>query len=183
MKPVRMALSLAALTGTAIGLSALSTAPPGRDAIYRGLVGNWEGSLTYKDYSPPYGMVTLPTRLEVRYAPDSTAVLIDYTYDDGPGKIVTDHDRFAMNTSGTRLEWDTPGVEHPREFTVDSFGGGSNAGPLVLVASTEADDDHAPATLRETFTIGADTLRILKTVRPIGGTFSFRHAYLLHRAP
>jgi hypothetical protein len=181
MRATRSAMVPLVLAGALFGFRPLTKAPPGRAEVYRALVGKWEGTLTYRNYSPPRQLVTLPTTINISYLSDSTAVQMDFIYDDGPNKTVYSSDRFSLDQAGTRLEWDDPKASPPTTWRIDTLRADGVRGGVVMVAEVEADDDNAPATLRETITVGSDTLRILKEARPIGGSFAYRHEYLLHR--
>lgn len=162
-----------------VALPRIVDAPPSRSALYAAMAGQWIGTLEYKDYSRPDTRVTLPTKLAITYAADSSAVLMHYVYDDGPGKIVEDDDRFAANAAMSRVLWGGPTSNSPQEFTVSALAG-TNA-PIAVVLQGEGMDDNKPATIRETITIARDTLRILKETRVAGGQFAFRHGYVMHR--
>src|SRR5579875_3976336 len=61
-------------------------------ALTQALLGRWVGVLEYRDYSEPatsLKRVQLPTWLTVSTAAEGLAT--DYTYDDGPTKVVTSH--------------------------------------------------------------------------------------------
>lgn len=163
-------------------LLALTPAPaalPTRPALYGALAGNWVGSLEYKDYSKPNTRVTLPTKIGVSYTADSSALLMHFTYDDGPGKIVEDDDRFAANATVTSIAWGGAKAATPQQYTVTDGAGAK--GRIAIVLQGEGEDDNKPATIRETITVSADTLRILKETRVKGGEFAFRHGYVMRR--
>jgi len=154
-------------------------AAPSRAALYAALAGQWTGTLEYRDYSRPDTRVTLPTKLSIVYVPDSVAMLMHYVYDDGPGKIVEDDDKFAANASVTSVSWGDPKSPSAQQFSVRDVPGAKS--PIALVLQGEGRDNDKPATIRETFTISRDTLRILKETRETGGAFAFRHEYVMHR--
>ena len=152
-----------------------------RSQVYRTLAGHWAGTLTYKDYRDPARRVTLPTLLDVTYERDSAALRLVFTYDDGPGKTVFSYDRFAFDDAGTIMTWDDTAAARPQTFSVKEYRVDTTAAVAYLVAETEGEDDDKPATLRETITIARDSVRVLKTVRPRGGEFGFRHEYAFGR--
>ena len=171
-----LAIGLASLTASA---AAGFVVKPTRAAMYAALAGNWVGTLEYKDYSRPDKRVTLPTKLAISYTADSSALLMYFTYDDGPGKIVQDSDRFEANAAATRVTWGTPGSTSMQQFEVSDAP--SAKGVVSFVLQGEGSDNNKPATIRETFVISRDTLRILKETREVGGAFAFRHGYVMHR--
>jgi len=176
--PLRRSVALMAAATLFIGDSSPSF---DRDFVYRRLLGQWAGSLTYKDYQRPDRLVTLPTLLDAKFEKDPTAIRLVFTYDDGPGKTIYSHNRFAFDSGGTALAWDDTAAVNPESFTITEYRLDSASGFIYLVAETEGEDDHAPATLKKAFAIGSDSLRIVKTVRPKGGEFGFRNEYVFRR--
>ena len=152
-----------------------------RSQVYRTLAGHWSGTLTYKDYRDPTRRVTLPTLLDISHERDSAALRLVFTYDDGPGKTVYSYDRLAFDASGAVMTWDDTAAVKPQTFAVTAYRVDLAAGLIHLVAETEGEDNDKPATLRETIMIARDSVRILKTVRPRGEEFGFRHEYRFER--
>lgn len=176
-----LATSLVALLGAPLlALSPTRAARPTRAALYSAMTGSWTGALEYKDYSNPKRRVTLPTKLAIALAPDSSALLMHYVYDDGPGKIVEDDDRFVANATVSTIAWG--GLKTvAQQYTVRDAAGASPSGRIAIVLQGEGKDDNKPATIRETITISKDSLRILKETRFAGGDFAFRHEYRMAR--
>ena len=158
-------------------LAAQSVTPA---SVHSGIAGHWVGTLEYKDYSDPTRHVTLPTILNAAPGAEGGAALL-FTYDDGPGKTVTGGDRFILSADAGTLDWTGVKQASPELFRVVSLERNDEAGTIRLVAEREGQDDHKPATLRETITLGRTELTILKEVRPTGSDFSFRHVYRLMR--
>jgi hypothetical protein len=79
----------------ALFLQSSNASPAGRlEAV---LAGSWAGTLEYRDYRSDR-RVTLPTRLVVTPAGEG-ALSFAYTYDDGPGKVVTSIERITITAS------------------------------------------------------------------------------------
>jgi hypothetical protein len=175
-----LAAALIALTVAAPTTSAPAAARPAR--IYAALIGRWAGSLEYKDYRDPRRRVTLPTRLDVRIAPDSASLALRFTYDDGPGKTVYGDDVFTMDTEGTMVAWGSTKDEPRQAYVVQSLSADSAGRTFRLLLEGEGEDDDAPATIRQTITVERAELRITKETRPSGGAFGFRHEYRFRRA-
>jgi hypothetical protein len=74
--------------------------------------GGWRGKLTYRDYSRPDRLVTLPTRLYVALSAPSELTL-HYVFDDGPNKTVFSYDRMAFDFINNVLVW-TSGYPSPK---------------------------------------------------------------------
>lgn len=77
--------------------------------------GAWRGSLTYRDWSNPEKLVTLPCTLAVALTnPDELALY--YVFDDGPGKLVYSYDRMTFDFAAASLTW-TSGTTTPNTST------------------------------------------------------------------
>jgi len=149
--------------------------------LHGALIGRWTGTLEYKDYSPPYGRVTLPTIFEIAPRKDG-GVMLHAIYDDGPGKTVTSDDRFILSADGATLDWTGTKEKTPEIFRVLVLSRDVSTQEIRLVGEWEGADDNKPATIRETITLAASALTVLKEVRFTGGTYSFRHEYRMTRA-
>lgn len=159
---------LLALTLAGPGCAHVS-APPPPAATLRELIGEWSGTLEYVDYQPPHRRVRLPTTLTVTDA--GTTLRLAFTYDDGPGKLISSVD--ALSTDAETVRW--AGEKSELLYRV------IETKPHLLVLEVEGEDDDAPATMRETFSLGPNRFSLVKTVRPRGAgpgaTFTFRHGY------
>lgn len=93
--------------GTACWLLPLSAMAQSRVAPQPDLAavqGHWRGTLTYRDYTRPDRLVTLPTQLYAALAaPD--ALTLHYVYDDGPSKTVYGYEQMAFDWSNAVLNW------------------------------------------------------------------------------
>lgn len=164
---------VAALHIFALPLAAQSITPA---SVHAAIVGHWLGTLEYKDYRDPSKRVTLPTVLDAAPGIGGGAAL-RFMYDDGPGKTVIGGDRFILSNDLATLDWTGVKQTAPEIFRVVSLVRIDAAGTIQLIVEREGQDDDKPATLRETITLGATSLAILKEVRPTGADFSFRHVY------
>lgn len=173
--PVTLSLVFSLAVGTpALGAQATSVAE-----LHASMVGRWTGTLEYKDYSSPDRQVTLPTILEVS-AREAGGVLIRSIFDDGPGKTVTDDDRFEFSADAATLDWSGMRDATPTVFRVVSVER-DTAGAIRVVAEREGEDDNKPATLRETITVEPTRFTVRKDVRFSGGEFFVRHVFRMAR--
>ncbi len=69
-----------------------------------GAQGAWQGTLTYDDYSEPGKLVTLPTKLFVAMSAP-TELVLNYVFDDGPGKTVYSYERMRFDMSDNEVTW------------------------------------------------------------------------------
>jgi hypothetical protein len=66
--------------------------------------GHWTGTLTYRDWSNPDKMVTLPCKMAVALTrPDELALY--FVFNDGPGKTVYSYDRMSFDFDAQGLVW------------------------------------------------------------------------------
>lgn len=168
-------------TGQAVQpVGATSALAPSARTVHAALAGRFTGALRYRDYQDSTRFVTLPTELTGVPSADSSSVRLDFAYDDGPGKIVRSSDHFELAGNATVLRWGpADGRQPPSVFTVRALSVGDT---IRMVAETEGSDDNRPATLRETITISAGGIGILKEVRFSSALpWLFRHGYTLRR--
>lgn len=162
-------LAVLALSGTA----ALAAPPESARRLLQVLPGHWQGTLEYRDYQKPDRRVRLPTLVEGR-ATGTATLTLDYVYDDGPGKTVTDRDLLTLDEDHIQI-----GKEQYRY--VGGQLAGDNSGTLVLEA--ESSDDDKPAHIRLTLRYTATTLDWLKETTSDGPDYVFRHRYVLQKNP
>jgi hypothetical protein len=163
--------------GCARRLSSVAPEPPASTPFLSLMEGSWRGTLEYRDYRDPAKRVTLPTLLHVTGRIDSAGARLHFVYDDGPGKTVVEDDRLQLDERLPDARWRS-GTDHVQRYMVQSRSSTGNSRTVVLEG--EGSDDNRPATIRETMTAGASTLRILKEVR-FGTAFEFRHEYRFTR--
>ena len=141
-------------------------------------IGDWSGVLEYRDYKPPHGRVSLPTKLSVTAVPaEPSTLLLNFVYDDGPGKIVKSASRLSLDLTAQRLIWSSEGKPStPADIykLIESSPAGDR-----LVFLGESTDDNKPSRIRYTFTTTPNSWRILKETTSDGPEFSFRHEYRL----
>lgn len=155
-------------------------ATPSPRTLHAALGGKWTGALRYRDYQDSTRFVSLPTVVDGTAAADSASVRLDFVYDDGPGKTVRSGDTFALNADASALVWGpSDGKRAPSTFAVQQISGGN---PYTLVVEMNGEDDNRKARIRETLTVGASELRILKEVQfTADAPWVFRHEYRLRR--
>ncbi|MFN8572161.1 MAG: hypothetical protein U0132_08895 [Gemmatimonadaceae bacterium] len=163
---------------------ALTAVPDSRPEarLHAAFSGHWTGTLRYRDYQDSTRFVTLPTDLDAVLPGDSSFVRLDFTYDDGPGKVVREHDRLKLAAGGRTLQWGSDTASAPAEYVVTTSSNLERGMPIHLVLERDGEDDNRPARFRETVTLSSNELRIRKEVRFAGATdFLFRHEYVFRR--
>jgi hypothetical protein len=165
----------AALLPLLSGLPALAANDPRPEAPLAAVLGEWRGSLTYRDVSTPDRMVTLPTRLFVSaVAPDEIA--LHYVHDDGPGKTVFGYERMRFEFASNTLLWISGAVE--KTALVGRIVASDNAtGVHRYVVETTKDR----ALSRYTMEFGARSLSLQKDEVAAGGQAQMRNRYAFAR--
>jgi hypothetical protein len=149
----------------ALGLSACAAVPeaPGENrltpsdlAVISGT--GWTGALTYRDYSPPYGEVTISAELAATETPDG--LILSYIYPKEPQ--ANSEGPFALTEGGLVL-------------------GGARIAALTrtqdsLAVRTEeaCEDNGKPATCLHDYSFGARAFTSEKRVRYAGDPETFR---------
>jgi len=179
---LRLLLSVAAMLALTYALPTRLAAQtiPSSKALHAALAGKWTGTLRYRDYQDSTRFVSLPTVVEGTTAADSMNVRLDFVYDDGPGKTVRSSDTFSLNDQAHLLLWGpTDGKRVASTFAVQQFSGSN---PFRLIVEMNGEDDNRKALIRETLTVDAGELRILKEVQfKADLPWLFRHEYRVSR--
>ena len=163
-----------------LSLGAAAHAPSAAKRLHATMAGRWTGSLRYRDYRDSTKFVTLPTLLDGVVEADSTAVRLDFTYDDGPGKTVKESDRFSLAGDAKTLTWGAAKEpDKQSRYTITSLTDGAS---IQFVAERDGEDNNKPARIRETVAASATELRILKEVRfAPDAPGVYRHEYRFQR--
>lgn len=173
---IRQACWLLAAVLCANNAYALYDPPP--DAALDAVQGEWQGTLTHRDYRPSVKMVTLPTRLFVALGGPSTLVL-HYAFDDGPGKAVYSYETMTFDFTAQRVTW-VSGAASERSETVARIVSNAQDGLLrrvVFDKPAQAGDDPARFTLE----LGAQGFALSKEKLPSAGPVLLRNRFVFKR--
>ena len=181
-------LTLAVIAGTLSAQTRASIQPAvsataTQAALTNALLGHWTGVLEYRDYSEPATSpkrVQLPTWLHIGTQPEG--LRFEYTYDDGPSKVVFSNDTVVVDT-GART-YRVMGTDNLAEsYTMTGVETLKDGRGTLMLTGTGKDNDQL-AEIRTTWTIRRNLLSWLEEVRPAGSTepFTFRHRYTFTRA-
>lgn len=131
------------------------------------LVGSgWTGTLTYRDYSPPFGEVTIQAALDVRDTPEG--LIFAYIYPKEPQ--ANSESPFLLAEDGTVLD----------EATVTAVSRTKEA--LEITTSAPCEDAGEPATCTYDYSIAAKAFTVRKTVEATGTATPFtRNTYRFTR--
>lgn len=168
----RLLLLLTALVATAPVRALHDPAP---DPALAAVEGAWMGTLTYRDYSPPHRLVTLPTQLFVALGAADELVL-HYIYDDGPGKTVHSYESVRFEFAERRVTWTAAG--EPRETTVGRIVADTLDGATRRIVIDTTDTD---GTARHTIELSPSRLTMTKEELDAAGVAALRNTYELER--
>jgi hypothetical protein len=165
---MRFILVIAALTFATPAIADDAASPPIDVATARAsLVGKWEGSLEYLDYSADkwFG---IPVKTQIEDQGDKATMLRRSDFDDGPkvGNVrITSVELFdaaaGTVTTGTFRKGRTVEVT---TFAVRLDAAAKDATHWVMIEETLGKDNNRPATLRLTTTRNGDKIETLKQV-------------------
>jgi Peptidase family S41 len=131
--------------------------------------GKWSGHLDYRDYGND-GRVTLPTEL----VSDGSA--LEWTYDDGPGKIVKSSENWSYSPKGNSVTIDKT-VFGVSEFSVSE----KDKAELTMVLDGSTTENNVKKIARIILARRGDMLHITRMSRLTGEPFIMRDAYAMKR--
>ncbi|MBT8397725.1 MAG: hypothetical protein HKO65_05810 [Gemmatimonadetes bacterium] len=151
-----------------------SVGSPGEDANgYDFLMGSWEGVLEYLDYGDNETLVSLTTRLSCHRSDDGQALVLEFSYEEPNGRIVSDIERLFETEEGLNLGGLWQIVERSEN---------PSAGVYRLELMQEGEDNGREASIRNVVEVEDETLTITKYVRYAGSAAEFqRNQYRLRR--
>ncbi len=140
------------------------------------MVGRWAGYLEYRDYSESPAStkrVQLPTWLEITQ--DGDGLLLHYTYDDGPGKVVESKEHVSFDVLHNTYTEVEPG--HPARVYQLSGYPDLKEGRGTLTLTGEGTDNGRPSENRVVLIIRRNLLEWTEETRLAGSKdpFVFRH--------
>lgn len=147
---------------------------PVPDAALAEVQGAWQGSLAYRDYSPPHGLVTLPARLFVALT-GPQALALHFVYADGPTKTVFSYEQLRFDFAARQLAWASgPAGESVRTHAITAR---SQDGATTTLRLERQADGQAT---RHTLLLSASQLQLVhEELRPSGeASLRSRHALL-----
>ncbi|MEK8032872.1 hypothetical protein AACH06_18790 [Ideonella sp. DXS29W] len=138
--------------------------------------GGWAGTLTYRDWSNPEKLVTLPCQLKVALSSPEELTLF-YVFDDGPGKVVYSYERMSFDFSAKTLTW-LSGVSKPstEQYTITSS--------TASAEETQLDFEHTAdgRTDKYAFTLTRKSWSMTKVEHDTSGRQTFRNKYEFQRS-
>jgi hypothetical protein len=161
-----------------------SVGASGADAALTGnFLGDWTGQLEYRDYRTDE-RVSLPTWLNVQVYQNAHTIALNYTYDDGPTKVVHEQTTLtleAQSRTATVISLD----DHTTSvYSVDGLDEFSKRNRGTLTLQGKGTENNKPVDVRITVALGRNLLTWRKETRAAGTTdeFKFRDGYTLTRA-
>lgn len=131
------------------------------------LEGSWTGTLTYRDYSPPFEDVSIPATLEVARQDEGIRLQLDFP--DEPSAY--DTSMLTPSDDGRMLNSETV------------VGRTEDGGAVTLLTQSSCEDDGRMATCDMEYTLSPQVFAMTKIVRLESGEAAFRrNAYAFERA-
>ncbi len=155
----------------ALAVTAACTAPPppapvSHRADFEALLGGgWAGTLTYRDYSPPHGDVTLPVAASLTATGDG--VRIAWSYPTEPHANAADD--VVLGDGGRTIDGAPVAARTVRGDTVE------------LTTRAPGQDDDRPATIEHVYSLSPHRLAIRKSVQFGTAAPIRRNEYVLTR--
>ena len=143
---------------------------PKPDAALSAVQGEWRGSLTYRDYSEPKRMVTLPTRVFVALASPNELVL-SYVFDDGPSKTVFSYETMRFDFAARRVDWSSGEDAKVAVCSIDSDTTSDSVRTLVFERKESGE------VKRFTMILSARSLLLAEDEVDSSGVVSFRNRF------
>jgi hypothetical protein len=168
MHPRRSCL-LALLTLPATAAFGLYDPKP--DEALAAVQGEWTGSLTYRDYSRPDRLVTLPTKLFVALS-SPTELVLHYVFNDGPSKSVFSYERMQFDFPDKRLNWYSGAADKSPE--AHKITGVTDEGSMKQLTFERVDGDK---TAKHVLSLSPKAFRLSKEELPSSGEATFRNRY------
>ncbi len=137
--------------------------------------GAWTGTLTYRDWSRPDRLVTLPCKLSVAFsAPDELALF--YVFDDGPGKVVYSYERMRFDFTDKRVT-SVSGIAKPTtsQYEITSATSGREGNQVLYERAVEGRTD------KYTLSSSATALSLSKVEHAASGVQTLRNKYEFRR--
>jgi hypothetical protein len=145
------------------------------------LAGSWAGILEYRDFSEAPGSTRrtkLPVWLTVE--PSGSALRFAYSYDDGPGKTVTETQIVRIDADAGTYTVVGEGDKRETVYAVSPLAQlKEGRGTLTLRGS--ATENGVAVQALTTMRIGRNLIEMTRETGPVGTPLSFRHAYTLTR--
>lgn len=137
------------------------------------LLGSWEGTLEYLDYSDDKTLVRLPTGLRCDRSEAGQGLNLRFSYEEPDGRTVFSGERLFETDDGVFFG----GLWHIVEWVEDPA-----TGTYRLELSQEGEDNGRQARIRTSVSLQGDDLTITKSVRYTGSNEELqRHQYRLTR--
>ena len=135
--------------------------------------GQWEGELTYTDYSDDLSKSTLPCTMNIYWKGNKAKITTGFV--EPNGKVLHDVSYLRLVKKGRVVKFN--GVK----YSVDSFNGANGQLQMVLIGAGR--DNLRPATIRQTIALDQEKLLLTKEVKYDGESgFFVRNQYTLIRS-
>lgn len=159
------------------GAGQASPSSSSRDQIYSALIGEWTGTLEYRDFQTNERVV-LPTWLEIEHSQDGASLRFSYMYDDGPSKTVTEVSTITIDPAEAQFS-----ITSDRDHSSDSYQIVKRSGEkrVQLLLTGKGKENGKAADVRITIKVDRNLYQFTKETRIAGQGFAFRDGYTFTR--
>ncbi len=138
------------------------------------LFGQWEGTLSYTDYSDDSSTSTLKCKMIIYWKGRKGSIGIGFT--EPNGKVIYDIVKMKLLKKGKKIKFDG------KKYKVDYFKQDKNSKSWELIMSCSGKDNNRKATIKQRIEYNDTTLLITKEVKYEGTSDFFeRSKYTLER--
>jgi len=178
MRPSPRVLALLTMVAALAPAGLRADYDPKPFAAFAAAEGSWSGTLTYRDYSEPDRQVVLPTELRVALTgPDE--LVLHYTFDDGPGKVVHSYERMRLDRGAGTLTWSGLSASDTSICTLISLD--LREDRCEMVAARQDPKGGGQAIIRYHVMLKADAIEIEREDGPSPDRLQFRDRSLFRR--
>lgn len=166
-------VTVAILIGSMATPAAAYDPPPDSNLVHA--QGRWHGELTYDDYSNPGSLVSIPTRMMAAMSSPTTLIL-QLTFDDGPGKTVYSYESLTFDFATDRVSW-TSGITEPEALDATIVANTLEDGVRTMILERLTNEKL----IRYTLELSAYQFTLATYEVSDSGTATFRNRYELSR--
>ena len=149
-------------------------------AMYGPLMGMWSGVLEYRDFQSDQ-IVQLPTWLDVVPTKDPSKIQFQYTYDDGPNKVVREVSLITIDVTANTFTVTSEGDKSVDTYQVAGLKDFLTKGRGLLTLTGTGTENEKKVDVRITISVRRNLYSYKKETKLPGQDFLFRDAYTLTR--
>lgn len=157
----------------AVARGLLPTSTDTATLVAKALVGDWSGTLDYRDYRDD-------TRETLRTVMQSDGQSLAWTFDDGPAKTVRSTEVWALDPAGKTVSISS-GSKQLGLWNVVEARSSADGSSLTIVLDGATEENGRALIARKTLTRDGSRLRITTQTRAVGEPFMMRNSHDLRQ--